>query len=95
MSLEIIYIKAMFAKEKSKRRDYNLEGIKFETVEHIGILSENAKCWKKELNLISLNERDSKYDTRDWDPKHVKMGKGITLSKEDVNNLRSLLNNII
>lgn len=69
-----------------------MAGIKFEIVEHIGVLSENAKGWKKELNLISWNEREPKYDIRDWDEAHEKMGKGVTLSKEEIAKLFILLN---
>lgn len=54
--------------------------IKFKIVETIGVLSESAKGWKKELNLISWNGREPKYDLRDWADNHEKMGKGITLS---------------
>lgn len=66
--------------------------IKFEIKETIGVLSESAKGWKKELNLISWNNHDPKYDIREWSPEHDKMGKGITLSKEEINALRDLLN---
>lgn len=68
-----------------------MAGIKFEIVEHIGVLSENAKGWKKEINLISWNERDPKYDIRDWAPEHEKMGKGVTLSREEMGILKSLI----
>lgn len=71
-----------------------MAGIKFEIVEHIGVLSENAKGWKKELNLISWNERDPKYDIRDWDENHEKMGKGITLSKEEMECLKELISKL-
>lgn len=66
--------------------------IKYEIIEEIGSLSESAKGWAKELNLISWNEREAKYDIRDWSPGHEKMGKGITLSKEEIIKLRDLLN---
>ena len=66
-------------------------GIKFEIVEHIGVLSENAKGWKKELNLISWNEREPKYDIRDWDENHEKMSKGITLSKNEMDELKKIV----
>ncbi len=66
-------------------------GIKFEIIEHIGVLSENSKGWKKELNRISWNEREPKYDIRDWDQEHEKMGKGVTLSKEEMEKLKQLL----
>lgn len=68
--------------------------IKFEIVETIGVLSESAKGWKKELNLISWNGREPKYDIRDWSENHEKMGKGVTLSKEEVASLKSLISNI-
>ncbi len=68
--------------------------IKFEIVETIGIISESNRGWSKELNLISWSERAPKYDLRDWAPDHVKMGKGITLSKEELIKLRDLLNEI-
>lgn len=65
--------------------------IKFEIVEHLGVLSETDKGWKKELNLVSWNEREPKYDLRDWNETHEKMGKGITLSKEEAENLMKIL----
>lgn len=66
--------------------------LKFEITEHIGVLSENAKGWTKELNKVSWNERPAKYDLREWSPDHSRMGKGITLTDEDINALRDLLN---
>lgn len=65
--------------------------IKFEIVEELGILSEGAKGWTKELNLISWNDREPKYDIREWSPEHEKMGKGITLSKDEVAKLIELM----
>ena len=69
-----------------------MAGLNYEIVETIGVISESSKGWKKELNLVSWNNREPKYDLRDWAPDHEKMGKGITLSKEEVENLRDLLN---
>lgn len=65
--------------------------IKFEIRKEIGVLSENAKGWRKELNLISWNDAAPKYDIRDWAPEHEKMGKGITLTKEEAESLLKLL----
>ena len=67
--------------------------IKYEVVKHIGVLSEGNNGWKKEVNLVSLNDRPAKYDIRDWDENHEKMGKGITLSEDEMQNLIDLLNN--
>ena len=66
--------------------------IKYEITEEIGILSESSKGWTKEINLISWNDREPKYDIRDWAPEHEKMGKGVTLSTEELKKLRDLLN---
>ena len=65
--------------------------IKYEIKEELGTLSENAKGWTKELNLISWNDAAPKYDIRDWAPEHEKMGKGITLTKEEAFALYELL----
>lgn len=65
--------------------------IKYEIIKEIGVLSENAKGWRKEINLISWNGADPKYDIRDWAPEHEKMGKGTTLTKEEVEMLKKIL----
>lgn len=69
--------------------------IKFEIKEEIGVLSESAKGWTKELNLISWNDGAPKYDLRDWSPNHEKMGKGITLNGDEVQELYKLLAKIV
>lgn len=65
--------------------------IKYEIIEELGVLSESAKGWTKELNLISWNGGTPKYDVRDWAPEHEKMGKGVTLSEEEAKKLAELL----
>ena len=69
--------------------------IKYDILEELGVLSEIAKGWKKELNLISWNGGASKYDIRDWAPQHEKMGKGITLSKDEIKELYKILGKIL
>ena len=64
---------------------------KYDIVEEIGVLSENAKGWRKELNLISWNGAAPKYDIREWAPDHEKMGKGVTLTKEELSALKKLI----
>lgn len=59
--------------------------------QELGVLSESAKGWTKELNLISWNGGAPKYDIRDWAPEHEKMGKGVTLSEEEAKKLAELL----
>lgn len=65
--------------------------LKFEITKSLGVLSENAKGWTKELNMVSWNEREAKFDLREWSPDHDRMGKGITLTEEDIAQLKILL----
>ncbi len=55
----------------------------FEIVEKLLVLSENDKGWTKELNRVSFNGAEPKFDIRSWSPDHTKMGKGITLTNEE------------
>ena len=68
-----------------------IKEIKFEIVEEIGVISESTKGWTKELNLVSWNDGTPKYDLRDWDPNHEKMGKGVTLTEDEIRKLKKLL----
>ena len=68
--------------------------LKYEIKEHIATLSTSAKGWTKELNLVSWNDKEPKYDLRDWSPDHSKMGKGLTMSGEEVNALKAALETV-
>ena len=68
--------------------------IKYEIIEKIAVLSTTEKGWSKELNLISWNGRDPKYDLRDWSEEHDKMGKGITLTKDEILKLKDAIESI-
>ncbi len=63
----------------------------FKIVDECGVLSTSPKGWRKELNLISWNGKEPKYDLRDWAPEHEKMGKGVTLSEEELKELFKIL----
>ena len=65
--------------------------IKYDIIRHIGVISEGSKGWQKELNLISWNDAAPKYDLRDWAPEHAKMGKGVTLTKEELAKLKEMI----
>ena len=67
---------------------------KYEIIQEFGVLSEGKSYWKRELNLISWNRAEPKYDIRDWAPDHEKMGKGISLSADEVEKLRAILEKI-
>jgi len=63
----------------------------YEIVEEIGVISEGRNGWRKELNRVSWNGANAKYDIRDWAPNHEKMGKGVTLNDEEFMNLKLLI----
>jgi len=68
-----------------------MEELKYEIVESFGVLSTSPSGWTKELNLISWNGGEPKYDVRQWAPDHSKMGKGVSLSREEAEELKNLL----
>ena len=64
----------------------------YEIIETIAVLSRSPKGWTKEIHIISWNGREPKYDIREWAPDRAKMGKGITISKEEAEILKKALN---
>ena len=65
--------------------------LKFEIINQIGVISTSASGWNVELNRVSWNGNEPKYDVRSWSPDHTKMGKGITFSEEELIALSELL----
>ncbi len=78
----------------SKKDSEKDREVTFEIVERIGIISESPKGWKKELNMVKWNDRAPKYDIREWDPEHEKMGRGITLTEEEAKILLDYMVNL-
>ncbi|MCL2693752.1 MAG: PC4/YdbC family ssDNA-binding protein [Oscillospiraceae bacterium] len=64
--------------------------IKYEITKELGVISENQKGWKIELNMVSWNDNPPKYDIRNWSPDRERMGKGITLTEEEMAALMKL-----
>ncbi len=67
---------------------------KFEIVKNIATLSTEKSGWTKELNLVSYNGAEPKYDLRSWDPDHEKMGKGVTFTKEEMAILKDAIDEL-
>lgn len=76
------------------REEDKMAEIKFEIKESLGVLSESAKGWTKEINLVAWNNYPAKYDIREWDPDHLKMGKGVTFTADEIRELRDILNEL-
>lgn len=66
--------------------------ITFEITKELGVISETAKGWTRELNMVSWNDREPKFDIRDWSPDHTRMSKGISLTEEEMQKLVELFN---
>ena len=67
---------------------------KYEITERIAVLSTNAKGWERQLNMISWNDHESKYDIRDWSPDGSKMSKGISMTRDELVILKDVLNEL-
>ena len=65
--------------------------LQFEIINHIGTLSTSPSGWTTELNRVSWNGKEPRYDLRAWATDHTKMGRGITLSEEDLIVLSDIL----
>ena len=68
--------------------------IKYEIVERIAVLGERPRGWERQLNLISWNEGEPKYDIRDWSPDGSRMAKGISLTEEELKTLKGILDDM-
>lgn len=67
------------------------DSIKYELINVLGTISEGSKGWKKELTRVSWNGGEPKYDLRSWNENHEKMGKGITLTEEELRRLKEVI----
>ncbi len=67
------------------------ENFSYDIIGESTVISQGSGGWNLELNKISWNKRPAKYDLRSWSGDHEKMGKGVTLTKEDVLALKELL----
>ena len=68
--------------------------IKYEITEELAVLSESSRGWTKESNMVSWNDREPKFDIREWAPNHERMGKGVTLNREEMKKIKDILNEI-
>ena len=71
------------------------DDIECEIVKTFGIFSPGFKGWNKEVNLVSWNGRPAKLDIRSWQKDHKKCNKGITLTREEAEELARLLYRIL
>ena len=65
--------------------------VRFEILEHIGVLSTHSTGWNKELNIVRWNGGQPKYDIRDWDLDHEHMSRGVTLHEKEMRQMFDLM----
>lgn len=65
--------------------------ITYEINRHIGVISTERSGWNRELNIVSWNGGEPKFDIRSWSADHTRMTRGITLTYEEAASLTSLL----
>jgi hypothetical protein len=69
---------------------------KYEIKEYVGVVAEERGYRTLELNLVSFNDAEPKFDLRRWVNKDGErtLGKGITMTGEQIRALRDLLNGL-
>ena len=72
----------------------NDDALKFEIVNQLGGISEGKSGWTYEFNLVSWTGAEPKYDIRKWQ-KHTRIGKGVTLTENELRKLKELIDNDI
>lgn len=68
-----------------------MKEIQNEIVKELAVLSRSESGYTKEINLVSWNSAEPKYDIRSWSPEREKCGKGITLTEAEAKNLLAAL----
>lgn len=68
-----------------------MKEIQSEIVKELAVLSRSESGYTKEINLVSWNGAEPKYDVRSWSPEREKCGKGITLTETEARNLLAAL----
>lgn len=73
-------------------RQTNRDGeVRYEVVEHLGVIGTYQTGWKKEVNIIEWNGNPSKLDIRDWSPDHQHLSRGVTLHRNEILELLRIL----
>ena len=65
--------------------------VRFDLMEHIGVLSRKDNGWTREVNIVAWNDGPGKVDIREWDPDHKRMTRGVTLFEDEAETLTKIL----
>ena len=64
-----------------------------EVIKKIALISGTETGFRKELNVVSWNGSEPKYDLRNWSPEGMAL-KGLTLTEEEAKELQKALNDM-
>ena len=64
-----------------------------EVIKKIALISGSETGYRKELNIVSWNEKEPKYDLRGWSPEGIPL-KGVALTEEEAKDLQKVLNDL-
>ena len=67
------------------------EEFTYQIIDSYGALATSPTGWTKELNRVSWNGNEPKFDIREWSPDHGRMRRGVTFTEEEALELRDLL----
>ena len=62
----------------------------YKVIYHIADLCKLNNGWKKELNVVAVNDREPVYEIRSWNEDHTEMGDGITLTPNEMQRLKKI-----
>ena len=68
-----------------------MDEVRYDVVKKYGVVAVRKGGWTLELNLVSWNGYKPKLDLREWSPDGQKMGKGVTLTLDEADQLIELL----
>ena len=69
--------------------------LSYDILEKFGSLSTSKSGWELQLNFVQWGDNKPKFDLRSWSPDNSKMGKGLTLSHEEIVALNKVLTDIL
>ena len=73
--------------ERARRDD----DFRFEIVKHFGVLSSSPRGWTKDFNIVSWTGSNPKYDIREWNAEHQQMTRGVTMTRDELEQLAELI----
>lgn len=69
--------------------------LKYDILEKFGVLSTSKSGWELQLNFVQWGQNTPKFDLRTWSPDNAKMGKGLTLTHDEIVALHNILGDIL